>query len=123
MFKELILSLNFLVLPDVTVGQQGYFIAKDIRSITQDKIIITSNCRNKRINNFVGGVPNSVHLQCKALDIRSKGLKTKTLNEIKSLTNTGRYDVIVEYNPPHIHIELKEGQLTLHETWNDLTNQ
>lgn len=123
MIKELLLAIHFIVMPDVNLGVYGYYIAQDIRSVTKEPLVITSNCRSESTNKKVNGVDNSMHLECKALDIRSRGLRKKTIEEIKQLTSTGRYDIIVEYKPPHIHIELKEGQLTLFETWNDLVQQ
>lgn len=115
MIKEILLALNFLVMPDVTLDPYVINIAKDIRRVTDAQITITSNCRSKQYNSRVGGKINSRHLVCKAIDIRSSGLKRKTINEIKSLTKSGRYDIVEEYNPPHIHIELNEWMNTITE--------
>lgn len=120
MFKELITAMNFIILPDVTIGEYGYHIASDIREYTKQPLVITSNCRTPEVNKSMGGVEDSMHLKCKALDIRSRGLSRKTINQIKQLTRTGLYDIIVEDSPPHIHIELKEDAITLNEQWNYL---
>lgn len=114
MIKEALMLINLMVVPNVTLGQYGYFIAKDIREVTNSRLVITSNCRTKEENRRVGGVINSMHLECKALDIRSYNLKKDVVRQLKRLTETGRYDVIVEED--HIHIELHRNALTMYET-------
>ena len=69
---------------------------------------------------FTGDNNISAHLVGRAIDIRSRGMSRKVKEEIFSLTKSGRYDVIEEYSPPHLHIELKDGQISISETWEDL---
>ena len=51
----------------------------------------------------------SAHLTGRAVDVRSRSLSKKAKEALFSLEDGGRYDVIEEYNPPHIHIELNAG--------------
>ena len=106
MIKELLFLLNFLVAPNVELDSYALKIAYDIRQVTDAKLLITSNCRDRKGNKAVGGKWNSKHLKCRALDIRIYGLKYETIEAIKELGVDNTYDVVVEYKPPHIHIEL-----------------
>ena len=62
----------------------------------------------------------SAHLLGRAVDIRSRNLDKKTKNEIFSLTKGGSYDIIEEYSPPHIHVELNPGKMTYREVLESL---
>ena len=62
----------------------------------------------------------SAHMTGRAVDIRSRTLSKSDKDKIKTLTRHGRYDIIEEYNPPHIHIELVGDTLTYTETMEDL---
>ena len=105
MFRELLLLINITALHDVTLSEQGLDIARDLRSVTSTPLVITSNCRTKEKNKKVGGIINSKHLSCEALDIRIKDLDRETINNILSLNDINKYDIVIEHNPPHIHIE------------------
>lgn len=109
MIKELLLAMNIAVLPDVTLHETVLEIAKDIRSITSMEFTITSNFRTPEKQAEVGTITNSKHLCGAAIDIRSWDLAERDIIILARHLNKDKYDVVQEFNPPHIHIEIKNG--------------
>lgn len=89
------------------IEPQTEMIGDKIRDHFGRPAIITSGCRCETHNKRVGGVPNSRHLQGKAIDIIVSGVSgTELLKYCRTLVNIGeaRYTYYISGNACHIDI-------------------
>lgn len=94
--KEVIIKLNLIKLADTLDLVKAHIDAP---------IIINSGYRSKKVNELVGGVENSLHMEGKAADISftKEGDYEKALKFLKKHKNSLSIDEIVPYNT-YIHV-------------------
>lgn len=77
-----------------------------LRDLIGEPIIINSACRCEEHNRRVGGAENSLHLRCKAADIRAKGLTPSELADKAEELNEFKYGGIGRYNT-FTHVDVR----------------
>ncbi len=69
------------------------------------KVVISSGHRSRRRNNRVGGVRNSYHLTCKAVDLRVPGIsKNRLARFVRSLPDRGGVGTYCGKNIVHLDV-------------------
>ena len=84
-----------------------YYVLNPLRERIGKPIIITSGYRCKKLNEIVGGVPNSQHTTGEAADFVINGLKTAEIINLIQNTNIEYDQLINEYNK-WLHISYRK---------------
>lgn len=78
---------------------------RDVESNCIDPLIITSAWRSGPDNAAVDGLPNSLHLLGRAVDIRTRDRDVHTLVQCARLAGFSPHEIVVEED--HLHLELE----------------
>lgn len=85
-----------------------FYVLQPLRDQLGKPIIVTSGFRCLRLNQAVGGVPNSQHLEGKAVDIVVNGMTIDQLIQFIRLSDI-RYDQLI-HEGQWVHISYNHGK-------------
>ncbi len=113
------LEREFKMLPEAiqrVVKELAEFVRDQAAEDALDKdVTVTCVLRDPAQNTKVGGVATSLHLDCRAVDLRSKNYGTKQMDQISAWLSRRcprkAYEVITKPHGtgPHIHIGLRRA--------------
>ncbi len=84
------------------------FVLQPLRSFVNRPVKVTSGFRSKKLNEAVGGVPDSFHLDGLAADVTVEDISSETLGLMIDSTSLPVEECITYPDKGHLHVALKK---------------